>query len=275
MENEVEQFHAKQFRRIGMPDAYNDELRIKMTSGEQKILHLYKKEFDGDKVEALIHLQKYPALDAFEIKKFDLGVQKAGQESKIAQTFYIGETRKVYDNSGKQTYRQNRYTLKEGYNLLSGRPVFKRLVSKEGQSFEAWVMLNLKNKLTNGNHETLFFSKNYGYNLENVLKEYPIKELNNIKYMVRLMESLHRGNLQSATFIPKDNTEERLFISPNIKMGSLHVYDKNKKTISTDQLVERNLISREQGQKLMQMENVIQQQKKSLSKDNRQKQKIG
>lgn len=275
MENEVDVFQEKQFRRIGMSEAYNDEVKSKMIQGEPQIIHPYQKEFDGDKVEALIHLHKYPALDAYEIRKFDLSLQKAGQKDKVSQTFYIGQTRKIYDNSGKLSYRQNRYTLKEGYNLLSGRPVFKRLVSREGQSFEAWVKLNLKNKLNNGNHEALLFTKNYGYNLENVLKEYPIKELNNTKYTIRLMESLHRGNLQSVTFVPKGSAEERLFVSPYIKMGSLHVYDENKKPIPTKQLVERNLISAELGQKLLQAEKMIQHQKQDQAKDRKQKPKIG
>jgi hypothetical protein len=47
-------------------------------------------------------------------------------------------------------------------------------------------------------------------------------------------------------------------------MGSLHIYYENKKQIPTKQLVERNLISAELGQKLLQAEKMIQHQKQDL-----------
>ncbi|ANI88274.1 hypothetical protein A9P82_02510 [Arachidicoccus ginsenosidimutans] len=163
--------------------------------------------------------------------------------------------------------------MKEGYNLLSGRPVHKQLVSKEGRPFEAWVKLDMKSKLANGNYETNFFTDKYGFSLEKTLKEYPIKELSNTKYTISLIESLHRGNLQSATFVQKDGTEEKLFISPNIKMSSLNVYDENKKLIPVQQLVETNLISKDSGERLLQSEKQRQEQKQDITDEHKQKHK--
>ncbi|UAY55777.1 hypothetical protein [Arachidicoccus terrestris] len=263
MENEVEQYHERQFQRIGMPEAYNDALREQMRQGKEELHVRLEKEIDGDKVEALIYLKKLPALNSYELKRFDLSLQRPGQNENISQRFYLGEHRKIYNDDGKLTYRQNRYTLKEAYNLLSGRPVYKRLVSRDGVSFEAWVKMNRQKKLANGNHELNYFTKNYGYKLENVLKEYSIKELNLPKYLGYMMESLNRGNLQLATFVHKNGVEEQLYISPGIRTGSLHVYDQEKRLIPVKALIERGLISRELGQKLGQIEKTRQEQKQA------------
>lgn len=280
MENEVDVSHVRQFRRIGMEEAYNEDLKNKMAQGLEKIEHRYNKVYDDGKADAVIHLQKFPALDAYEIKKFDLTVQQAGKENSFSQTFYIGASKKVYDEDGNASYRQNKYTLKEGYNLLSERLVFKQFVSKDGAPYEDWIKLNLQNKLANGNHETVFL-KNPDFRLENVLREYPIKELTNPQYMVSLMESLYRGNLQLTTFTPKGGDKEMLYVSPDIGTGSLKVYDTDRKPIPTEQLIERNLIAKEFGEKLLQAEKLVQEQKQvqkqeqkpAITKEHKQRQK--
>lgn len=274
MENEVEQYHEKQFQRIGMPEAYNDEVREQMRQGQEELRVKLEKEIDGNKVEALIYLKKLPALTSYEIKRFDLTLQKPGQQENISQRFYLGEQRKVYNDDGRLTYRQNRYTMKEAYNLLSGRPVYKRLVSRDGVSFEAWVKMNSQKKLANGNHELNYFTKNYGYKLDNVLKEYSIKELSMPKYLGYMMESLNRGNLQQATFVHKDGKEEQLYISPSIKTGSLHVYDQEKRPIPVKALIEQGLISKDLGQKLGQIEKISQSQKQAPQREQKPDQKI-
>lgn len=279
MENEAEVFHERQFRRIGMSEAYTPELKEKMQQGAPEIAYPYHKNIDGDPTDVLIHLKKYAALDAYEIKRFEISTQLTGQEVKRGQTFYIGELRKMYTDEGKLTYRQNRYTLKEAYNLLQGRPVHKQLISRDGQPFEAWARPNFNKKLANGNFELNFYTKNYGYHLENVLKEYPLKDLSNARYTISLIESLHRGNLQSTLFTPKGGEESKLFVSPSILTGSLNVYDANKKIIPTQQLVERNLISKNLGEKLLQSEKLRQEQKQEqkqdAAKENKQRQRVG
>lgn len=273
MENEVEEYNKKQFMRLGMNEFYDNEMKNQLKQGAPDVFLRMPKEFDGDKVQADIYLKKQQDGEKYDIKKFELELQKSGQDNKISQMFYIGDLKKIHTDEGNVTYRQNRYTLKEGYNLLSGRPVHKELVNKDGQPYEAWVKLDFKNKIENGNYMTNFYTKNYGFDLEKTLKEYPIKELQSEKYTVSLMESLQRGNLQSVTFVQKDGTEEKLFISPNIKMSSLNVYDETKKLIPLQQLVERNLISKELGEKLLQSEKIRQEQKQDVTEEHKQKHK--
>ena len=116
--------------------------------------------------------------------------------------------------------------------------------------------------MNNGNYEMKQYHTNYGFDLEKTLGHYPIKELANPKYKESLMDSLHRGNLQKATFVGPDGKEEKFFISPNITFGSLNVYDANKQRLPTETLVEKQYIGKELAEKLA--ERVAQQEQQKV-----------
>ncbi len=106
----------------------------------------------------------------------------------MKQTFYLTQRNKGNEeDSGSKQRLENKYTLKEGYNLLAGRPVFKDLVNQEGHEYQAWVKLNFKNALNNGNYEMKQYHTNYGFDLEKTLGNYPIKELANPQYKSSLL----------------------------------------------------------------------------------------
>ena len=262
MDEKAMGFNESQLKRTGFAEAFTPELKSKMEQGVPVIQHEFKKNYEGDHVTANLHLKKSATSDYYFLNKFDLQLQKEGRADAVKQTFYI-TSKKVAGNGEdheEQKAKQDvKYTLKEGYNLLDGRPVYKTLVSKEGNEYEAWNKLNFKNKLDNGNFEMKQYTKNYGFELENVLSKYPIKELANEQYKQSLIDSLHRGNLQKATFVGEGGKEERLYISPNITLGALNVYDQNKERIPTDKLVEQQYIGKELAEQLKQR--VSQQQK--------------
>lgn len=262
MDEKAMGFNESQLKRTGFAEAFTPELKAKMEQGVPLIQHEFKKNYDGDQVTANLHLKKSATSDYYFLNKFDLELQKDGRMDSVKQTYYI-TSRKVAGNgeeNGEQKAKQDiKYTLKEGYNLLDGRPVYKNLVSKEGNEYEAWNKLNFKKKLDNGNFEMKQYTKNYGFDLENALSKYPIKELANEQYKQSLIDSLHRGNLQKATFVGSDGSEEKLYISPNITLGALNVYDQNKERIPTEQLVEKQYIGKELAEQLKQR--VSQQQK--------------
>jgi hypothetical protein len=55
-------------------------------------------------------------------------------------------------------------------------------VNQEGHEYQAWVKLNFKNTMNNGNYEMKQYHTNYGFDLEKTLGHYPIKELANPQY---------------------------------------------------------------------------------------------
>lgn len=246
MDEKAMGFNEGQLKRTGFAEAFTPELKAQMEQGAAVIQHNFKKEYDGDKVDATLHLKKSATSDYYFVNKFDLEVQTQNQAAAVKQTFYLTRKASAGEDGAEAKQKQdNKYTLKEGYNLLAGRPVYKDLVSNEGQEYQAWVKLNFKNQLNNGNYEMKQYTTNYGFELQNVLSKYPIKELATEQYKKSLIESLNRGNLQKVTFVDVNGKEEKLFISPAITLGSLNVYDLNKQRIPTETLVEKNFIGKE------------------------------
>ena len=70
----------------------------------------------------------------------------------------------------------------------------------------------------------------YGFKLEDALKKYPIKELNDQTSKDRLMQSLERGNVHQVSLV-KGDKEEKVFIEANPQFKSLNLYDSNMKKV--------------------------------------------
>lgn len=237
-------FAENQLKRLGMLMAMSPELKDKLTNSTGVFEHSFDKKFDNDRVDVNLHFRKSSQSGLSFINKFEVSLTKEGQSAEMKQTFFVpNETKMAHSDRGDIRY-DNKYTLKESYNLLSGRPVFKNLLDRDGVGYEAWVKLDSKKKLDNGNHELKLYNKNYGFSLEGVLKEYSIKELANPQYKANLIDSLHRGNLQKATFIEKEGGERQLLISPSITTGSLNIYDESKKRVPLERLLNDGFISK-------------------------------
>jgi hypothetical protein len=137
----------------------------------------------------------------------------------------------------KQTYfigRENNLTLKERYNLIDGRAVFKEFIKleqvREGEhlkfkatdeTYQAWTRLNFKQTDANGN---FLQRKIFGFDLENTLGKYPVKELEDEYDKSRLIASLEKGNRQRAT-ITKDGREQKVSIEANPSGKTINFYD--------------------------------------------------
>src|ERR1700728_95497 len=67
--------------------------------------------------------------------------------------------------------------LKEAFNLLQGRSVYKEVIPPKGEKFNAWIRLNFKEKDAAGNFKIIKFRSYHGYELANVLNKYPIRVL--------------------------------------------------------------------------------------------------
>jgi hypothetical protein len=102
--------------------------------------------------------------------------------------------------------------------------VNKDLTTKEGQPFNAWLQLEFGEKDKNDNFKVKQFHSGYGYDLDAVLKRYPIKELANDEEKVKLMKSLEKGNQHQVTF-QTDGKEQKMYIEANPQFKTLNLYD--------------------------------------------------
>ena len=107
---------------------------------------------------------------------------------------------------------------------MEGRSVNKDLTNKEGQVYNAWIQMDFKESTNNGNFKLKHYHQNYGYDLEAALSKHPIKELGNEEYKSNLVDSLKKGNMQSATF-QMGGAEQKQYIEANPQFKTINIYD--------------------------------------------------
>lgn len=196
----------------------------KMSSGAEEFTVPHQVTYGRDEVNSTLHFGKSTGGDLYFFNKFDLELKQPGAEP-LKQTYFIG--------------KENNYTLKERYNMLDSRAVYKELNKLEPvgegedrkfkateETYKAWRALDFKQTDQRGN----FLPKMMFWNHEMELKNYPIKELETPYDYGRLLASLEKGNVTRVT-IMKGNEEIKGTIVANPRQASIDFYDSNNKRL--------------------------------------------
>ncbi len=214
------QYLKDNIKYLGFGEKLYPELQKNMEEGLPEFQLKVSTEFNKDKIGADLYFKKSETNDMYFLNRYDATLEKSDGK-KLSQPFYL--------NKG------NGITIKEAYNLLNGRAVNKDLVNKEGEKYNAWIQLDLTHKNERGNYDPKQFHKNYGYDLEQTLSKFPIKELTNGEQKDALMKSLEKGNLQSVTFEP-NGKEQKMYVEANPQLKTINIYDTNMKLQQHDSL---------------------------------------
>ena len=209
-----------QIKFTGFGEALEDNLKAAIQKGQPDFKLNHFTQYGGDTVSSELSFSKSKQSDLYFFNSYKVDLQKEGASEKTEQTFYI--------NKGSNI------TLKEAYNLMEGRSVNKDLTNKEGQVFNAWIQMDFKQSTENGNFKLKHYHQNYGYDLEESLSKHPIRELTNPEYKSNLIESLKKGNLQSATF-QKEGVDQKHFIEANPQFKTINIYDSNLQRVDNRQ----------------------------------------
>ncbi len=145
---------------------------------------------------------------------------------------FDGYKTNLYNESKSNEQRQQYFNRKNGYEintteayiLLSGRAI-----KKNG----TWVQLDFNDKDTNGNFRMKEFHSGYGYNLEKILQQLPLKELLNKSEADKLHDALKNGNRLAVSFI-KNGNEQRYYIEANPQFKSVNIYDEHTRKITVN-----------------------------------------
>jgi hypothetical protein len=143
---------------------------------------------------------------------------------------FEGYKTNLYNESKPNEQRQQYFNMKNGYeintteayNLLAGRAI-----KKNG----TWMQLDFNDKDANGNFRMKEFHSGYGYNLEKVLQQLPLKELLNESEANKLHDALKNGNRVAVSFI-KNGNEQRYYIEANPQFKSVNIYDEHARKIT-------------------------------------------
>ena len=209
-----------QLKYTGFGEGLQNELKEKMEKQTPEFQLDHSQKFGKDEVSATLHFKKSNESEMYFFNRYDAALKPEKEADAMQQTFYIN--------------KESNITLKEGYNLMSGRAVNKDLTTKEGEKYNAWVQMDFKETDNNGNFKMKQFHQNYGYNLEQALAKLPIKELATDTDKAALMQSLEKGNRQSVTFV-QEGKEQRHFIEANPQYKNITVYDGNMQRVINSQ----------------------------------------
>jgi hypothetical protein len=209
-----------QVKFTGFGEGLENELKEKMQKQTPEFQLTHNTKFGNDDVKASLHFKKSDQTDMYFFNRYQVSLTPEQSKDRMEQTFYIN--------------KEGSITLKEAYNLMNGRAVNKDLTNKEGQVYNAWMQMDFKQTDNNGNYKLKQYHQNYGYDLVSALEKHPIKELTNEQDKTRLVESLQKGNRQSATFM-QNGTEQKHFIEANPQFKTINVYDSNMQRLHSKQ----------------------------------------
>jgi hypothetical protein len=214
---------VNQLKYTGFGEDLNQQLKEKLISGEKEFTLTHQKDYGNDQTVATLQFRRTEDSDMVFLNRYNLMLKSQQHPDAIKQTFFLGK-----DDAN--------ITLKEAYNLMSGRAVYKEgLTNKEKQEYKAWLQIDFKVTDKNGNYKLHPYNENYGFNLEKALNVHTIKELNDATQKERLMESMQRGNRQSVTMMVQ-GAERKLFIESAPRFKSLNIYDESGKRLKPEDL---------------------------------------
>ena len=124
--------------------------------------------------------------------------------------------------------------LKEAFNLLQGRSVYKEVAPPNDEKFYAWVQLNFRQRDATGNFKMVKFRSHHGFDLTNVLKQYPIQELADRDLKEVIIQALKVGDRRLVTFLKPSGKTEKKIIEANPAFKKINIYSVVKAT-QTDQ----------------------------------------
>lgn len=240
-----------QLKYTGFGETFDAELRENIMKGDKdfKIMHtgiMNNGLPNKDTLTVELNFKRSEQTDMYFFNSYHVNLQKEENRPGLEQTFYINK-----DSSS--------ITMKEAYNLMEGRSVNKDLKNKEGESYNCWLQLNFKQSDSQGNFKLNQYHQNYGYDLEASLSKHSIKELNSPQYKDDLLNSLKKGNLQSATFVV-GGVESKMYVEANPQFKTVNVYDANLQRINHRE-------SKEEKKAESQKESVSRDQKQNPDSD--------
>jgi hypothetical protein len=105
--------------------------------------------------------------------------------------------------------------LKEAFNLLQGRAVFKEIAPPKDEKYFAWIELNFQEKEPNGNYKVAKFRSYRGFDLGPILSRYPILELKDEGRKKDIIQGLKDGGRKKVTFEKPAGKAQEKFIEFN------------------------------------------------------------
>ena len=219
-----------QVKYIGFGEGLDQELKEKIGQQQPDFKIAHQTKFGPDEVNSTLSFEKSKTGELYFFNSYELALKQPQSEDVLRQTYFIG--------------KDNNITLKERYNMLNSRAVFKEFnkLEKVGEgeqlrfkptdeTYKSWALLNFKETDAQGN----FLMRKLFWDHEKTLAKFPIKELGDNYEKSRLIASLEKGNIQKAT-VTQDGQEVKVSIAANPLDKTFNFYDANMVRMEVKQI---------------------------------------
>lgn len=212
------EFLSDQLRYNGFGEKLAEEMKQKIEQQPEKFQLRHQAEFNGHKVDAILDFNKSKESEMYFFNNYKVTLLPENAKAALTQNFYI-------------QHKGQSVNLKEAYNLMNGRAVFKeKYANKEGQTYPAWLKLNFKELDKYGSFKLHPYNENYGFKLEEAISKHPIMEMVSAADKARLVQSLEKGNRVEVTF-NLDGKLEKRFVEACPTSHGLNLFDADQKVI--------------------------------------------
>lgn len=214
------EFLCMQLRNAGFPAALLETLSQTLDKGAQEFQLNYLETFEAGQTTVVLHFQKSQRSEFYFFTHFLLSVGDAlsGEAKPVSfQRFPV--------------FKNKSFTLREAYNLVSGRAVLKHFIGIHGDPYLAWVQLDFSRTDAYGNYRFQYYYPHYGYDLKAAVEKFPIGELRDPAEKQRLLEALARGERERATLLGSGKSRT-CYLEANPRFKSLKIFDESMQRLS-------------------------------------------
>lgn len=259
----------------GFGEHLSNEIEQNMKLQKDKFALATMGEFGSSKVDYKLEFNQSEKNGRFYFNRYTATLKNENPELEKSQKFFVNAVMSNKNDSEevKQLKRKaNGVTAKEAFNLLQGRAVYKTLLNKEKEPYNAWIQLDFSKQDQYGNNETKKFTDRYGFDLNKTLDNYPIKGLDNPEKREQIVQSLEKGNRLQVTF-EKEGKEEKMLIEAKPEFKNLDVYDSNfvkqrLGNVATRFTSENNSFSKSEGKEQTKSKETTEETSKEKNKKN-------
>jgi len=217
------EFLCDQLRFSGFGAELNIVLKKELEKGDPEFQIIYEKPFTEDLTTVTLYFRKSDRSELYFFTRFEVEMNSENIQETVRQSFHV--------------HKDHHYTLREAYNLLSGRAVHKNFVSTQGMRYNVWVQLDFSQKDKWNNFKYERFYRQYGFNLNAEVEKYPFLELESQEQKKLLLASLQKGDRRTVTLM-QGEFSKTCFLEANPKFKSLKIFDESLQRLSNHELLE-------------------------------------
>jgi hypothetical protein len=188
---------------LGFGEGLQPELKEALETEHQSFELLYQHKIEDDAVEATLYFTRPDPDGYFFFSKYEMRLDKK------KHSFFI--------------FKGKGITVKEAYNLLNGRAVYKLRTAKNGQKYNEWVQLDLQVKDEEG-FRIIIYPESHGFDLSTVVDSFQIETPSANWDQSMFIRSLEKGNLQAA-FIRENGAYRKVYVQADPGNRTLLIHE--------------------------------------------------